>query len=152
VTECSHAEVRGILSTLPALGMTIGVLLSYVMGIWLHWYQLALAATALPIALAVLLIPLPESPAWLASRGQQAEADEAMKWLDDSFMPGTSLYDGFSKPMEDPGGKRRLSSSDIAHLSARKSSVNIEHLNLNFIIEEKPKSRPSTYNPDSLFG
>ncbi|XP_069687135.1 facilitated trehalose transporter Tret1-like [Periplaneta americana] len=81
VSECSHAEIRGVLGCLPALFMATGILLSYVMGAWLPWNQLAWASAIFPALLLIVMIPLPESPAWLLSRGRIEDAEKSMKWL-----------------------------------------------------------------------
>ncbi|PNF21989.1 Facilitated trehalose transporter Tret1-2-like protein [Cryptotermes secundus] len=81
VSECSYAGIRGVLGSLPALFMAGGILISYLMGAWLPWDQLAWASAGFPALLLVVMIPLPESPAWLLSRGHTADADKSLKWL-----------------------------------------------------------------------
>jgi len=81
VSECSYAEIRGILGSLPALFMACGILLSYIMGAWLPWNQLAWASAVFPAFLLLVMIPLPESPVWLLSKGRTSEAQKALKWL-----------------------------------------------------------------------
>ncbi|KAJ9592816.1 hypothetical protein L9F63_015507, partial [Diploptera punctata] len=81
VSECSFAEIRGILGSLPALFMAGGILVSYLLGAWLPWNQLAWASAVFPALLIFVMLPLPESPAWLLSRGRLAEADKSLKWL-----------------------------------------------------------------------
>lgn len=61
--------------------MAGGILLSYLMGAWLPWNHLAWASAVFPALLLVVLIPLPESPTWLLSRGRIADADRSLKWL-----------------------------------------------------------------------
>ncbi|CAH1388815.1 unnamed protein product [Nezara viridula] len=81
VSECSHPRIRGRLGTLPAIFMAAGILVAYLLGYFFTWYRLALVSAAFPTALLLLLIPLPESPAWLRSRGKNKAADAAMDWL-----------------------------------------------------------------------
>jgi facilitated trehalose transporter len=81
VSECSYAEIRGLLGSLPALFMAGGILLSYTMGAWLPWNQLAWASAVFPALLLFVMIPLPESPAWLLSKGHIADAEKSLKWL-----------------------------------------------------------------------
>jgi len=61
--------------------MAGGILISYLMGAWLPWNQLAWASAVFPALLLVVMIPLPESPAWLLSKGRIADADKSLKWL-----------------------------------------------------------------------
>ena len=81
VSECSYPEIRGILGSLPALFMAGGILVSYIMGAWLPWNQLAWASAVFPAFLLLSMIPLPESPVWLFSKGRNSEGQEALKWL-----------------------------------------------------------------------
>jgi MFS family permease len=81
VSECSYAKIRGFLGSLPALFMAGGILLSYIMGAWLPWNQLAWASAVFPALLLFIMIPLPESPVWLLSKGRTSDAQKALKWL-----------------------------------------------------------------------
>ncbi|XP_049764698.1 facilitated trehalose transporter Tret1-2 homolog [Schistocerca cancellata] len=81
VNESAHARVRGVLGSLPALFMSGGILLAYVLGAWLPWQALAGACAVPPALLFLSLLPLPESPVWLADRGRHADAARAMAWL-----------------------------------------------------------------------
>lgn len=81
MSECSNPEVRGILGSFPALFMSGGILISYGLGAWLPWNELAYASAVCPILLILVLFPLPESPSWLLAKGRFQEADNAMAWL-----------------------------------------------------------------------
>ncbi|XP_068083958.1 facilitated trehalose transporter Tret1-like [Anabrus simplex] len=81
VNECSRPQIRGVLGSLPAVFLSAGIVISYVMGTWVTWQVLAGASAVIPAALFFLLVPLPESPAWLMDRGRVEEADKAIKWL-----------------------------------------------------------------------
>lgn len=81
MSECAHAEIRGVLGSLPALFMAIGVLISYIVGTWLPWDYLAFVSALFPAALFFFLLPLPESPSWLQSRGLKEDAEKSSKWL-----------------------------------------------------------------------
>ncbi|XP_068632784.1 facilitated trehalose transporter Tret1-like [Battus philenor] len=79
VSECCDPEIRGRLGSLPTLSMSLGILISYVAGNWLYWRHLAFFSAIFCAALFIILVPLPESPVWLKSRGLDAEP--AIKWL-----------------------------------------------------------------------
>jgi len=81
VSECSFAEIRGFLGSLPALFLAGGILLSYIMGAWLPWNQLAWASAVFSALLLFVMIPLPESPVWLLSKGRTSDSQKALKWL-----------------------------------------------------------------------
>jgi facilitated trehalose transporter len=61
--------------------MAGGVLLSYIMGAWLPWNQIAWASAVFPGLLLFVMLPLPESPVWLLSKGHTSDAQKALKWL-----------------------------------------------------------------------
>jgi len=91
VSECSYPEIRGILGSLPALLMAGGILLSYIMGAWLPWNQLAWASAVFPTLFFFVMIPLPESPVWLLSKGRTSDAQKALKWLHHRPLPNDSI-------------------------------------------------------------
>jgi facilitated trehalose transporter len=70
-----------MLGSLPALFMAGGVLLSYIMGAFLPWNQLSWTSAVFPALLLFVIIPLPESPVWLLSKGRTSDAEKALKWL-----------------------------------------------------------------------
>ncbi|KAF6200292.1 hypothetical protein GE061_006595 [Apolygus lucorum] len=53
VSECSHPRMRGMMGSLPALAMAIGILVSYILGTFLSWYALSIASAAFPASLVV---------------------------------------------------------------------------------------------------
>ena len=59
----------------------VGLLITFVGGIWLDWYQLALLLLALIPPAQLLFWALPESPSWLAAKGRQAAMEAALKQL-----------------------------------------------------------------------
>ncbi|CAB0006009.1 unnamed protein product, partial [Nesidiocoris tenuis] len=73
--------MRGMMGSLPALFMAIGILVSYILGTFLSWYALAGVSAAFPASLFVLLQFLPESPTWLQIHGRTTEAKSAFEWL-----------------------------------------------------------------------
>jgi facilitated trehalose transporter len=51
------------------------------MGAWLPWNQLAWASAVFAALLFFVMIPLPESPVWLLSKGHISDAHTSLKWL-----------------------------------------------------------------------
>ncbi|XP_047530005.1 facilitated trehalose transporter Tret1-like isoform X1 [Vanessa atalanta] len=79
VSECCDPEIRGRLGSLPTLSMSLGILISYLAGNWLSWRHLSFLSALFCAALFFVLLPLPESPIWLSSRG--LDNTSAVKWL-----------------------------------------------------------------------
>ncbi|ESO82279.1 hypothetical protein LOTGIDRAFT_170198 [Lottia gigantea] len=84
--EVSSKTYRGKLGSFTQLFITIGILAVYLIGATLDWKNLALVGI-IPAALTAFgCLYLPESPHWLLSRGQKAEAINALKLLRDNHM------------------------------------------------------------------
>ena len=99
IAETSSPGLRGKLSSLPALFLALGVLLGYLLGmdntsitdrtvklgnvvsgIFLAWDHLALACSV-PGFLLITIIFLPESPSFLAEKGKDEKAVDALSQL-----------------------------------------------------------------------
>lgn len=58
----------------------LGLLLSHVIGTFLHWQTTALICGVVPIISLFIFLFVPESPSWLAKKGKTTEAEEAFHW------------------------------------------------------------------------
>jgi sugar porter (SP) family MFS transporter len=86
LAEISPARERGAIVSLNQLCITIGILVSYLVGYAfadaVGGWRWMLALGALPgIILATGMLILPESPRWLAARGRLLEAENVLKRL-----------------------------------------------------------------------
>ena len=61
--------------------MTLGLLFSYTMGVFVSWQWLAIIGAMPPTLLVVLMFFMPETPRWLLGRNQRPEALKSMQWL-----------------------------------------------------------------------
>ena len=85
ISEVSPAEVRGTMVSLYQLFITIGFLLAYLMNFLIQkgltveeYWRPMLGAEAIPdLLFLVLIFFIPESPRWLAVRGQRKDNSEA---------------------------------------------------------------------------
>ena len=80
IAETVSARHRGTLSCIPALQHAAGILLSYVAGAFLPWHLLSYLSCLPAVLLLATLSLLPETPAWLASRGRQEAAVRSYVW------------------------------------------------------------------------
>ena len=89
ISEVSPAEVRGTMVSLYQLFITIGFLLAYLANYLIlkgtsmaEYWRPMLGAEAIPdLLFLVLIFFIPESPRWLAVRGQRQDNSEAWKAL-----------------------------------------------------------------------
>lgn len=81
VTEIAVPEIRGCLSSVLKILSQIGILISFSVGAYLNWYQLALVVAAAPIFLFMALLFVPETPSCLLLREKEEEAAKSLQWL-----------------------------------------------------------------------
>lgn len=81
VTEIAVPEIRGCLSSVLKILSHIGVLISFSVGAYFNWYQLALVVAGAPVLLFFALLFIPETPSSLLLRRKEEEAAEALQWL-----------------------------------------------------------------------
>ncbi|XP_076372207.1 solute carrier family 2, facilitated glucose transporter member 8-like isoform X2 [Tachypleus tridentatus] len=86
IAETSAPESRGILGSCVQLMITLGILLTYVVGKFIEWKWLALFSMTFPSILTVLMTFVPETPRWLLINGKRGDAIKAI-----DFLYGSSL-------------------------------------------------------------
>lgn len=74
ISEISPAHERGFLNTGGNLVVIVGVLLTFVLGKWLHYELLAVALMAPTVLMTILLLWAKESPRWLLQKGRREAA------------------------------------------------------------------------------
>uniref|UniRef100_A0A182PC87 Major facilitator superfamily (MFS) profile domain-containing protein n=1 Tax=Anopheles epiroticus TaxID=199890 RepID=A0A182PC87_9DIPT len=81
VSECSDPRIRGVIGSLPALAMSFGILVMYIMGKFFHWRVLAWICCGMASCLFLAVACFPQSPVWLKTRKQYEKAHYSAKWL-----------------------------------------------------------------------
>lgn len=83
--EISSPSYRGFLTSLPELGISIGILLGYVSNYFfaklplrLGWRMMLGIAAVPSLALAVGIFKMPESPRWLVMQGRLSSAEKIL--------------------------------------------------------------------------
>ncbi|KFB42307.1 AGAP009274-PA-like protein [Anopheles sinensis] len=81
VSEIASPDIRGFLSAIQKIAGHFGMLISYLLGAYLDWRQLAMLIAAAPIMLFISVIYIPETPSFLVLRGCDDEAHRSLQWL-----------------------------------------------------------------------
>lgn len=78
ISEISPSDIRGLLNTCGNMVLTVGILLTFVLGKWLDYRWLAVCCLSTSIVMAAALFTVKESPRWLLQKGRRKAAIEAM--------------------------------------------------------------------------
>ncbi|XP_046452123.1 solute carrier family 2, facilitated glucose transporter member 8-like isoform X5 [Daphnia pulex] len=81
IGEISTPTMRGIVGFFFSVNLASGLLVTSVMGLWMHWRWLSVICTIEPIIFLVGMICVPESPYFLIRKGKQSEAFGSLVWL-----------------------------------------------------------------------
>ncbi|KAK1395630.1 Sugar transporter ERD [Heracleum sosnowskyi] len=81
IAEIAPQNMRGGLGSVNQLGVTIGIMLSYFLGLFVSWRVLAVLGTLPCLVLIPGLFFIPESPRWLAKMGMTEEFEISLQVL-----------------------------------------------------------------------
>ncbi|XP_031629980.1 uncharacterized protein LOC116345073 [Contarinia nasturtii] len=79
--EIAQTSIRGSLGSYFQLMLVLGVLFSYIVGGQANVFTLNLICACIPIIFAIVFVFMPESPAYLISKGKKEAAAKSLKWL-----------------------------------------------------------------------
>ncbi|XP_068594456.1 solute carrier family 2, facilitated glucose transporter member 8 [Brachionichthys hirsutus] len=81
ISETAHERVRGMLGCCVQVMVVFGIMMAYLIGIFLDWRWLAICGSIPPTLLIVCMCFVPETPRFLLSKGKRREAEEALRFL-----------------------------------------------------------------------
>ncbi|CAK9220067.1 unnamed protein product [Sphagnum troendelagicum] len=81
IGEIAPKHMRGGLGTMNQFAITVGITLSYLLGIWVNWRMLAVLGALPEIILIFGLFLIPESPRWLAKAAHKEELTSSLQKL-----------------------------------------------------------------------
>ena len=81
IVEIATTDMRGFLGCFVQFLGSIGVLLTFVIGSYVNWWQLAVVQLLMVIPFILAMFFIPESPRWLVMRGNEWAAEVSLKWL-----------------------------------------------------------------------
>lgn len=74
ISEISSPDIRGFLSAIQKIAGHLGFLISFSLGAYLDWRQLAMLVSVAPIMLFLTVIYVPETPSYLVLKGRDEDA------------------------------------------------------------------------------
>lgn len=86
IGECASPRVRGALGAFTAIFLSLGILITYVIGAFVPWNVLAWILSAFPALLFGAMYMMPETPTWLLSKNREEEAKKALQFLRGSYV------------------------------------------------------------------
>lgn len=81
IGEVTQPHLRGIMSSVSCIFVSVGLLLECLLGALLHWRTMAAYSSIAPAVTFALLSLFPDSPAWLVYKGKVKKAERALCWL-----------------------------------------------------------------------
>lgn len=81
ISEISSPDIRGFLSAIQKISGHLGILISFSLGAYLDWRQLAMLVAVAPMMLFLTVIYVPETPSYLVLKGRDDEAYRSLQWL-----------------------------------------------------------------------
>ncbi|KAK6115807.1 hypothetical protein DH2020_035274 [Rehmannia glutinosa] len=81
IAEIAPQNLRGALGSVNQLSVTIGIMLSYLLGLFVNWRLLAVLGTLPCLILIPGLFFIPESPRWLAKMGMTEDFEASLQVL-----------------------------------------------------------------------
>ncbi|CAH0388939.1 unnamed protein product [Bemisia tabaci] len=79
--EATQPHLRGILAALASVHVSLGVMIEYILGYYFSWSSMAFLNTLVPIGSLGACLLLPDSPAWLLSRGRFEDSKRSLQRL-----------------------------------------------------------------------
>lgn len=117
ITEIAPQNMRGSLGSVNQLSVTIGIMLAYVLGLFLPWRVLAVVGTLPCIVLIPGLFFIPESPRWLAKMGMMEDFEASLQVLRGFDTDITAEVNEIKRSVHSSTGTRRttIRFSDLKH-------------------------------------
>ena len=86
VVELSDTNIRGMMATLPTLGIVLGNLYTVAIGYALPWHYLSFVGAIPPMIFTITTLYLPKSPSYLVIKGKRQKAISILRSLRGNYV------------------------------------------------------------------
>ncbi|KAJ8917393.1 hypothetical protein NQ315_002417 [Exocentrus adspersus] len=81
ITEIGRADLRGSLISSAPTFASLGMVICFLKGWFMHWKTVAWLSNFYAVVPCILICFIPESPAWLVSKGRIEQAAKSLRWI-----------------------------------------------------------------------
>ncbi|KAF5303314.1 hypothetical protein FQA39_LY10053 [Lamprigera yunnana] len=81
ITEIAKADLRGSLISMAPAFASLGMVMVYLEGWFLNWRLVAWLTNIYTVISVTMIMFIPESPAWLVSKGRIEQARKSLEWI-----------------------------------------------------------------------
>ncbi|XP_018575784.1 facilitated trehalose transporter Tret1-like isoform X2 [Anoplophora glabripennis] len=81
MTEIGRADLRGSLISCAPTFASLGMVICFLKGWFMHWKTVAWLSNIYAVVPCILICFIPESPAWLVSKGRIEQAAKSLQWI-----------------------------------------------------------------------
>lgn len=81
MTEIGRADLRGSLISCAPTFASLGMVICFLKGWFMHWKTVAWLSNIYAVVPCILICFIPESPAWLVSKGKIEQAAKSLRWI-----------------------------------------------------------------------
>ncbi|XP_068901530.1 facilitated trehalose transporter Tret1-like [Tenebrio molitor] len=81
ITEIARADMRGSLISFAPAYASLGMVLTFLKGWFFSWRVVAWSCLGYTVIPCILIMFIPESPAWLVSKGKIEQASTSLAWI-----------------------------------------------------------------------
>ncbi|XP_055302943.1 facilitated trehalose transporter Tret1-like, partial [Sitodiplosis mosellana] len=76
ISEISNDDIRGRLGSVTLVMRNIGILIAYILGATINYFQMPIVCVSVPIIFMILFLMLPNTPQYFLQRGQTKASDD----------------------------------------------------------------------------
>nr|XP_043605968.1 sugar transporter ERD6-like 6 [Erigeron canadensis] len=115
IAEIAPQNMRGGLGSVNQLSVTIGIMLSYLLGLFVNWRLLAIMGTLPCLILIPGLFFIPESPRWLAKMGMIEDFEASLQVLRGFDTDITQEVNDIKRSLASSNRRTAIRFSDLKH-------------------------------------